>query len=198
MLYNSFIHEDYTLAQEAFSKWQAEKHETVDQYVMRKRKAQLRQLVKKVIVNELDEYEQKLVDLHWYKDISKDEIATLLNIDRSTVYRHFDKINNIIFEKLKYAIEYRFGIENDEGLNLIIASKQLSSSKDKPEDTADRIKQLRKAQLLDLKTLSRMMDISEQRLNRLEKKLEYFTLNDIKEFSKIFQVSTDFLIFGKS
>lgn len=195
---NSFVQEDYRLAQESFSKWQKENYETIDQYVLRKRKAQLRALVKKVIENELSEYEQELVDLHWYKNISKEEIAKSFNVNRTTIYRHFDKINNVIFEKLKYALEYRFGVEDDDAFKLIVASKQLCKTHNNQDEIADRVISLRTAQFWDLKTLSYIADIGIQRLNRLENKEEFFTLDDIKKLSKIFDVSTDFLIFGNS
>ena len=50
-LSNSFTTADYENASLAFSLWQGTQHETVDEYLLRKRKIELNCLVKKVIKN---------------------------------------------------------------------------------------------------------------------------------------------------
>ena len=83
-------------AKEAFDVWQAQQNIDIDDYILRRRRRELNELVRKVIKNELCEKDRLLVALHWYKGKSKDEIADIMGIDRSTVFRRFDKINDII------------------------------------------------------------------------------------------------------
>ncbi len=81
--------------------WQAEENGDVDEYILRERRRELHRLVKKVIKNELDEKDRLIVSLHWYKGYSKEEIAEIVGANRSTIFRRFEKINEIIYEKLK-------------------------------------------------------------------------------------------------
>lgn len=68
----------------------------------------LHALVRRVIREELSERDQLLVRLHWYRGKSMDEIARLVGTDRSAVYRRMDRIHRTIYDKLKYAVDFRF------------------------------------------------------------------------------------------
>lgn len=103
---NSFSSADFINAREAFIRWQGSIDDTVEGYVLRSRKNELRQLVKKVIENELSDYDKAIVNMRWYQNMTPTEIAEKLSVDRSTVARHLEKINNTVYEKLKYAMEY--------------------------------------------------------------------------------------------
>ena len=58
---NSFSKADIESAHLAFSMWQGTQQETVDEYVMRKRKIELNCLVNEVIENELTDEEKAIV-----------------------------------------------------------------------------------------------------------------------------------------
>ena len=106
---NSFNKSDYENAQLAFSLWQSKQQETIDEYLMRKRKIELNCLVRQVIENELCAIDKTIVQLHWYRGKTVNETAEAIGIDRSNISRRLDKINDIIYDKLKYAIQYRYG-----------------------------------------------------------------------------------------
>ena len=120
---NSFYKSDYENAKEAFSKWQSKQHESIDDYLMRKRKVELLSLVREVIENELEETDKDIVRFHWYLGKSITETAELIGSSRSSVSRRLDKINDIIYEKLKYALHYRYGKDFSASARLIIKNK---------------------------------------------------------------------------
>jgi len=64
---NSFTACELAEARRAFSLWQSKADETIDEYTLRKRKTELYALVRAVIKNELDETQQKFVQLYWYE-----------------------------------------------------------------------------------------------------------------------------------
>ena len=88
---NSFTSSDYINAKESFIRWKGNINESVDSYVLRQRKAELRELVKRVVKNELSDYDRLIVTLRWYENYSVVEIARKLGVDRSTVNRHLKK-----------------------------------------------------------------------------------------------------------
>ena len=67
---NSFTTNDKINAREAFTAWQGGIDETVDSYILRQRKNELRQLVKTVIANELSDYDKTIVKLRWYENMT--------------------------------------------------------------------------------------------------------------------------------
>ena len=194
---NSFTSLDYNKAKNAFSAWNVSRCADIDDYVMHDRMRELRNLVKKVIKNELSQKDQLLVSLHWYKGKSKQEIAELTGLDRSTVFRRFEKINSIIYEKLKYALEYRYGDEFSSNAMLLI--KRDVSSKAKIgglESIGGRILRLREEQCLSKEEVSNYTAIPLRRLEIIEKRGNEITMLELKKLASFFRVSSDYIIFG--
>lgn len=67
-------------------------------------------LVKRAIHNELSDEIFDVIYLFYYENYSQTQIAISLGIDVSTVHRRIKKAEKILFEKLKYAAEYRYGL----------------------------------------------------------------------------------------
>ena len=95
---------EYTLDLAAFEAWQREQYaqESVD-------RERFNRLVKKCIQNELDESERELLCLRYYEDRSVREIADLVGLAPSSVYRRLDTIQCKLYNYLKYAAELHFG-----------------------------------------------------------------------------------------
>ena len=195
---NSFSSQDYISAKEAFIKWQGSIDETVDEYILRQRKNELRQLVRKVIENELSDYDKALVHMKWYKNLSTAEIAQSLGIDRSTVRRHLEKINDTIYEKLKYAIEYRYGKNYSKQSELIIKSGDAYCSTINSNYISARLKNLRNLTCLSERDVSALTGIDEKRLSILEEKASSMTMSELKKLTTFYRCSSDYLLFGKS
>lgn len=195
---NSFTQIDNITAREAFAVWQAQQSIDIDDYILRKRRRELQELVKKVIKNELCEKDRLLVSLHWYKGKSKEEIAKIIGVDRSTVFRRFDKINDIIYEKLKYAIEYRYG-DDFSSKAMMLIKKDVSSlgTLRELESIGNRILRLRREQYLSRKDVSECTGIGEERLALIEKSGKEITMVELKKLSAFFKVSSDYIVFGK-
>lgn len=198
MYLNSFSNEEYLLAQEAFSGWQSKTYENVEDYILRQRKSELNKLVNKVIKNELSSTDKLLVELHWYQNLNKRDIAKKLCIDPSTVSRRLNKISDVIYEKLKYALEYRYGSGFSEKARLIIKNKDALFSYQEPEILSKRIEKLRQEQFLTEKEVSELTGISESRLKEIENAGREMTVTEAKKLAIFFKTSTDYIIFGSS
>lgn len=187
---------DYMAAKEAFEKWQIEQSCDIDDYIIRKRKAELQQLIRKVIKNELDEKEQLLVELHWYKNFNQRQIATMLGVEPSTVCRKLEKINDIIYEKLKYAIEYRYGFKNKESVKEIIKNNFTLLSQ-KSGNTGLRLKKLRLENCIKIEDEAKRTAIPKERLFKLEENKCLIKVPEAITLSQFFCVSIDYLLTGK-
>lgn len=196
---NSFTQIESISAKEAFAVWQAQQNIDIDDYILRRRRRELNELVRKVIKNELCEKDRLLVALHWYKGKSKDEIADIMGVDRSTVFRRFDKINDIIYEKLKYAIEYRYGDDfSKKAMMLIKRDVSATGSLRELESIGNRLLRLRKEQYLSRKDVSECTGIGQDRLLLIEKSGKEITMAELKKLSSFFRVSSDYIVFGKA
>lgn len=195
---NSFYKSDYENAKEAFSKWQSKQHESIDDYLMRKRKVELLSLVREVIENELEETDKDIVRFHWYLGKSITETAELIGSSRSSVSRRLDKINDIIYEKLKYALHYRYGKDFSASARLIIKNKDaLCILQENEETVAQRIKLLRIRQGMTIRDSKEMTGISISRLEAIEENRCQPTAEDIRLIATAFKTSGDYIIFGK-
>ena len=194
----SFSQADYENAQLAFSLWQGTQQETIDEYMMRKRKIELHNLVRLVIENELTDTDKAIVQLHWFKQKNINEVAQHIGLDRSNVSRRLDKINDIIYDKLKYALQYRYGKDYSASARLIIKNKDaLCIVSDAENTVAQRIKNLRLRQGMTLKDTQDMTGIRESRLQDIEKGKCQATAEDIRLIATAFKTSGDYIIFGK-
>ena len=183
---------------EVFQNWQSKQHENVGEYTLRKRKAELRALVRKVIKEELDSFQQTLVKLHWYDGLSVSQIALKTGLSKSTVSRKLESINNIVYDKLKYAMEYRYGSGFSDDAKLIIKNASCIMYCEKPADVSERLKALRKKQCLSISQLACATGISEKALTECEKNESAVTAGQIVSLAKFYGVSCDYILTGKT
>ncbi len=195
---NSFQQADIEGAKSAFRYWQSTKYETIDEYLLRKRKVELNCLVNRVIESELTEKDKNLVKLHWYEGKNVTETAKVLGLERSAVSRRLDKINEIIYDKLKYAIEYRYGKDYSSSVKMIIKNKDaLCLISEDFESPAGRIKNLRQRQGFSLEETEIMTGIGKKKLESIENGERELSVSDIIRFATAFKTSGDYIIFGK-
>lgn len=193
---NSFSSQDYINAKEAFAHWQGSIDETVDEFILRQRKKELRQLVRKVIQNELSDFDKTIAHMRWYRNLTQPEIAEALGIDRTTVSRHLEKINETVYEKLKYAIEYRYGESVCKQSRLIIKNTDALSCRIKSEDISGRIIKLREEQCFSTGEVSRLTGIAEERLEEIENQGKSLTMAELKRLCTFYRCSSDHILFG--
>lgn len=194
---NSFCTADVDNAALAFSLWQGTQQETIDEYLLRKRKVELNCLVKQVIKNELSDKDKEIVNLHWYKGMSITDTAKVLGIDRSSVSRRLDKINNIIYDKLKYAMEYRYGRDYSASVKMIIKNKDaLCLVSEDLSSPCRRIKNLRQTQGFTLEDVQSMTGISSRKLDEMEKGTRDISVRDVMRIATAYKASSDYIIFG--
>lgn len=194
----SFEIADYYFAKQAFNQWQAEQAQDIEDYLIRQRKAELNALVKRVIENELSENNRLLIELRWNKGYSLEKIAEILCVDASTVHRRLEKITDELYEKLKYALEYRFGKEKKAARVLIKSEIKNSQIVRQMSDCGTRIRALRNESHISLSELSRCTKTDEKRLKQIESGKAEVDITELIRLSSFFKVSTDYLLFGKS
>lgn len=179
-----------------FSQWQAKMHSNRNELLFEKRKAELNRLVKKVINDELDETDRKIVELHWYKGLSKAEVAEKLGIDRSTVHRHFTAINETVYEKLKYAVEVIYAGERKEDISFFKKSDNKHGSLIDTHKIALRLKAMREEHYTTVEALSEKTGISPDRILASEKRGGILTVAELKKLTSFYKVSCNYIIFG--
>lgn len=194
----SFDEVDYVTARQQYDSWMSKQSESLDEFILRKRKIELISLVKKVIEAELNEKDKEIVRLHWYESKSVTQTAQALGIDKSTVSRRIEKINDIIYDKLKYAIEYRYGNDYSQSAKVIVKSKDALCSFVKSDSPADRIRQMRISQALTHKDICDMTGISEKTIEKIECGKAEATATQIAKIAVAFKVSVDYILFGSN
>lgn len=194
---DSFAVSDYYLAKKAFSVWQSDQYAELDDYLLRQRKAELYALVNKVVKNELDKTDQLVVKLRFEKEYSLKQIASVLGVDTSTVSRRLNKIDDTLYEKLKYALDYRFGKNAESALMLV--KKQLAPAlkKETEANVSSRLRSLRRKNYISLAELARCTCLPVSKLEKAEKGELILSAADIIRLSEFYAVTSDFILFGK-
>lgn len=75
-----------------------------------KKKSEFSSLLRRAIHNELSEVDAEMLNMYFFKGYTQREISKMFGVSCSTVNRRIDKSLDILYEKLKYAAEYRFGV----------------------------------------------------------------------------------------
>ena len=164
---------------------------------MRQNKAALERLVRRVIRNELNEQDRLLVRLHWYQGKSKDEIAALIGVDRSTVHRRLERASKIIYDNLKYAVDYHFDATyRDEAKQTLSTAGQGTFAIEALDGIGERLVFYRRQKRLSLGDVSRMTGISQTRLREIEADGRCMMMTELGELSTLYGVSIHDVLFG--
>ncbi len=195
MTKSSFDLYDYWQTVNAFGHIYTGEKSRFDELLMRKRKAELCALLHKVIQNELDEQDRLLIRLHWYQGKSADELAALLHLDRSSVYRRIERITDTLFEKMKYALCYRYDNDFAQTAERLLGSdlqKELQSQ----QTAGGTLRRCRKQMFLSQRELGALLGLSDTRVALLENNAESMTVGELRKFMTLYGMSADALLFG--
>ncbi len=184
-------------ADESFARWQKSCHAHVSDTAMEKRKNELYALVRKVIRNELTPLQQQIVYLLWYENKTVVEAAKALCVDKATIYRKEKQINAIIYDKLKYAMEYRFGKSFSEKTVELIHSNAAACCPVEGKSVSQRLRALRLKQNLSNGDISSMTGIKKSRLDYLEQEGECISVHELAKLASLYSTTTDYIITGK-
>ena len=164
---------------------------------MRQNKALLQKLVRRVIRNELSEQDRLLVRLHWYQGKSTEEIAEMIGVDRSTVHRGLERAGKIIYDSLKYAVDFHFDASfQEEAKQTLRNAGQSTFALDGLDGIGERLYWLRRQKRLSLQELAKTTGISPERLQSLEANGREMMMTELGLLCEVFGVSATDLIFG--
>lgn len=195
---NSFSRQDFEMNRLSYSEWESRKNESVDEYALRRRKIELCALVRKIIESEFDEDEQYLLQLRMEKKMRVKEISELLGVHKSTVYRKLKRIEAELYDKLKYAMQYRFGESFSDKAETIVKNCDALCFSQKPKTVSSRIYNLRLKQCFELQDVSDMTGIKNSRLKKIEQGAEDITAGEVSKLSLFYKVSSDYILFGNT
>ena len=172
-------------------------HSAADPPAKSSQRAALQALVRRVIREELNEQDRLLVRLHWYRGKSMDEIARLIGADRSLVYRRMDRIHNIIYDKLKYAVDYRF----DESFRPEAHSRLQNAGPNAFALEAlggigERLSGARQKRRLSFSDIHRAAGIAPERMQVLELDGRQMMMTELSALCKTLGVGANELLFG--
>ena len=166
---------------------------------MRQNKAALEKLVRRVIRNELNDRDRLLVRLHWYQGKSKDEIAALLGVDRSTVHRGLERAGKIIYDNLKYAVDFHFDASyREQARETLRTAGQNTFAIESLSGIGERLYWSRRQKRLSLQELSQITGIAPERLQTLEANGREMMMTELGLLTAALGVSATDLIFGES
>lgn len=191
--------EDILAAQRAYSNWEYSRVESPVDFVMRKRSVDLSLLLNEVIENELNKTEQSILQMFYYEKLSVSEIAKELCLNRSSVSRRLEAINEKIFCNLKYAVKLRYDRLDDCIFPLALreAFALCALQKSNPRSIGARIFRLRSLSKISCDELSKSIGIDIKRLSEIECGDENITVREAVCLCAYFNVSTDYILTGK-
>lgn len=103
---------EFELDEKAFQDYQ-ERYYT-KQPISEKKKAEFSRLLRRAIHNELSEVDAEILNMYFFKGYTSREIAKAFGVHHSSICRRISKSLDVLYEKLKYAAEYRFGISMEK------------------------------------------------------------------------------------
>ncbi len=183
--------------EQSFALWQQKQNETVTELKLQKRKNELYALVRRVIKNELTPLQQQIVHLLWYEGKSATDAAKILCIDRSTLFRKEKQINEIIYDKLKYAMEYRYGKSFSEQTVELINQNTAACCPLEGRTISERLRSLRLKQNLSTKEISELTGIRKSRLDFIEQEGEQLNMDELVKLSALYRTTTDYIVSGR-
>lgn len=194
---NSFTLYDYEQARSAYRQWHAKQYNNEEEYIVRQRKAELNKLVRKVIENELNDTDKKIAILYWYKNMPQNKISSIVGMSSSTINRRINKICDTLFDKLKYVMEFRYGVRSNAAAPVLIKEAIKPDAIRYFNSAGSRVRYLREKNYFTLSDISDMTGIPAKRLERIEKRGSEMTLNELSRLSAFFKVSPTAILGGE-
>ena len=155
-------------------------------------------LVRRVIRNELSEQEQLLVRLYWYRGKTKDEIAALTGADRKTVARRLEHCRKILYDHLKYTVEFQFSApEAQRAKEAIQNAGQNTLAIAALDGIGDRLTQYLQQRRLSAHEVMRRTGIAPARLQSLQQDGRQMMMTELSSLCDLLHVSVNSLLFGE-
>lgn len=162
-----------------------------------RQRAALHALVRRVIREELNDQDRLLVRLHWYRGKSIDEIAKLTGAERSVVYRRMDRIHKTIYDKLKYAVDFRFDSGFRPGAHETLQNPGRNAfALEALDGIGARLAAARQKKRLGLGDVHRAAGIAPDRLLALETDGRQMMMTELSALCKTLGVGVSELLFG--
>ncbi len=167
------------------------------EYVERARKIKLLGIMKKVIENELDEGQRKILKMKYADGKSAEGISRELGMSPSSVLRNLKKSEKIIGAYMKYAVVFSdLGMKNDEKpLDVRMAIADLMLEHAGKDEIGARLSKSRRRALISPQKAALCTGITEKRIAEIEK-TGLLSVGELKKLTSFYSVSADYIVFG--
>lgn len=171
--------------------------ETEKEYLSRARKIRLISVMKKVIENELDETQRKILSLRHFENRSYDSIAGELYMSPSAVLRGSRKAEKIISSYMKYVIEFsNSGLKySDKPLDVKMAVADLMLEKAGSDKMSARLRKARSDKFISLEKAALCTGIPKSRIEKIEEN-DVISIDEMKRLISFYGVSADYIFYG--
>ncbi len=195
-----FLSEEMLSAKDEFDFLYDEKIELPREYLERKRKRDMRNLVMHIVENELDEAKRDIFIRVFSEGEKIRDVAESIGICPSTVYKHYDKALKTIEQSLKYVVYYQNCCSKDKLLPLEIMKKYADSSRRKADlsSIAMRLSRLMQKNNITEKQLCLCTGIDKKHIEQVFQGISHLTDEEIVLLSGFFGVTADYILKGDS
>lgn len=171
--------------------------ENEKEYLERARKVKLISIMKKVIENELDENQRKILNLRHFENRSYDSIASELYMSPSAALRGSRKAEKIISDYMKYVFEFsNSGLKYcDKPLDIKMAVADLMLEKAGSDKIFMRLRKARNDKFISLEKAALCTGIPKSRIEEIEEN-ENISIEEMKKLISFYGVSADYIFFG--
>lgn len=98
---------DYVLDKAVY---QAYQEDLITEQMPEAKKEEFNSLVRRAIKNELPEDDAIILRMYFFNGFTTEQIAKHYGCNHSTISRRIHKSLDVLYHRLKYAAEYRFGV----------------------------------------------------------------------------------------
>lgn len=167
------------------------------EYYSRVRKTKLLATMKKIVTCELDKKEQTVLKLRYLEDLSLEEIASLVSMTGSSVYRCLKKAENTIGAYMKYVFQFaETGLAKaDEPLDVKMALSLMFLEHSGADEIRMRMKKVRTEKFISLDKAALCTGVPKDRIIFLEN-TGGGSIYDLKRLMAFYGVSADYVFFG--
>lgn len=193
-----FSSEEILNARSEFDFYYDKNIENPGQYLERKRKRDMQNLICFIIENDLPQRGREVFKKVFFDGEKIKIVAESMGISSSNVYRYYNESLRIIKEKLKYVVFYQNSCEKDKMMPLeVMANKGAISRRNFSSSAVNmRLLRLMNRENIEKNILCRFAGLDANKFEEVLKGKEQLNAEEITALSGFFGVTADYILKG--